>query len=69
MKNSMVSLSKEKGDFIYLVSNKDFDDVRKYFSLSETKITAVEPQEMEVTQEPVKKAKQQTLESFFKRSR
>ncbi len=69
-----LSLSKNSGEFLYLVSNTDFDDLKLYFSKNKKdelfcskNENSIEPVKTKNEPPAVKKAKQQqTLQSFFK---
>lgn len=68
-KKTVLSLSKNHGDFLYLVSNVNHDNVKDYFSISKPVFEKTEPTKNKTVLEPVKRTKQQTLESFFKKSK
>ena len=63
-----ISLSKNSGDALYLVSNADHSNIKNYLrprSRSEPIEKRSEPQEQSVVAEPSKKPKQQNLFNFF----
>jgi len=68
-KKTVLSLSKNHGDFLYLVSNINHDSIKDYFSISKPVPEKTEPTKNKTVLEPVKRAKQQTLEAFFKKSK
>lgn len=73
----VLSLSKHAGDQLYLVSNKDYDDLEMYLKGVKTEVTEKItpraekisiPKELRTVDEPVKKHKCQDLFSFIKKT-
>lgn len=62
-KTTKISLSKYQGDILYILSNKDFEDVYEYFQIPETKIK----KSIVETEHKVKKSKQGNLFGFIKK--
>jgi hypothetical protein len=62
-KTTKLSLSRYQGDILYILSNKDLEDIYEYFQIPETKI---QKDEMK-TEHKVKKSKQGNLFGFIKK--
>ncbi|WUR02360.1 uncharacterized protein VNE69_01298 [Vairimorpha necatrix] len=63
-KTTKISLSKYKGDILYILSNKDFENINDYFTVTEN--TVKQELTNEVTRN-VKKSKQGNLFGFMKK--
>jgi len=64
----VIGLDKHSGDELYLVSNKDYNDLDMYLRSVEYEVPKKKEAEREPKVDLVKKTKQQDLFSFFKKT-